>query len=93
MPGLLLVVVVGSVMFGLGTWRARVAPRIGAALLIIGGPASLLPISDIATLGGGLIVVYLAWVILGYARWSERPTPAPTEPPSGAHIRTDRQPA
>jgi hypothetical protein len=68
-PGLLLVVL-GSPIFGLGTWRAGVAPRIGALLLVVGGPA-LLVISEIATLGGGLVLVYLAWVVLGHALWSE----------------------
>jgi hypothetical protein len=72
LPGLLLVVL-GSPIFGLGTWRAGVAPRIGAGLLIIGGPAMLV-ISDVATLGGGLILLYLAWVVLGYALWSATPT-------------------
>ena len=43
-------VVLGSPIFGLGTWRAGVAPRIGALLLVVGGPA-LLVISEIATLG------------------------------------------
>jgi hypothetical protein len=69
-PGLLLVVL-GSPIFGLGTWRAGVAPRIGALLLVVGGPA-LLVISEAATLGGGLVLVYLAWAILGHALRSER---------------------
>jgi hypothetical protein len=67
-PGLLLLVV-GSPIFGVGTWRAAVAPRLGAILLVVGGPATLV-ISDIATLGGGLVLVYLAWVVLGYSLWS-----------------------
>jgi hypothetical protein len=71
-PGLLLVVV-GAPVFGLGTWRAGVAPRSGALLLVVGGPAIFM-LSEIATLGGGLALVYLAWVVLGYALWSERVT-------------------
>jgi hypothetical protein len=67
-PGLLLLAV-GSPVFGVGTWGAGVAPRLGALLLVVGGPATLV-ISDIATLGGGLVLVYLAWVVLGYALWS-----------------------
>ncbi len=35
-PGLLLLTF-GATLFGLGTWRAGVAPRAGAALLIVGG--------------------------------------------------------
>ena len=68
-PGLLLLVL-GSSIFGLGTWRARVAPRAGALLLVVGGPGVLV-ISEIATLGGGLVLLYLAWVVLGHALWSE----------------------
>lgn len=59
LPGLLLLVV-GSPLFGLGTWRARVASRTGACLLIVGGPAILL-INQVATLGGSLVLIYLAW--------------------------------
>jgi hypothetical protein len=69
-PGLLLAAV-GSALFGLGTWRAREAPRAGALLLMVGGPGVLV-ISEIATLGGGLVLVYLAWVLLGRAMWSRR---------------------
>ena len=72
-PGLLLVVL-GSPLFGLGTWRAGVAPRLGAALLIVGGPA-LFVISEIATLGGSLILFYLAWVVLGHSLWTTTTKP------------------
>jgi hypothetical protein len=68
LPGILLLAV-GSPVFGVGTWRAGVAPRAGALLLVVGGPATLV-ISDFATLGGGLVLLYLAWVVLGYALWS-----------------------
>ena len=78
LPGLLLLVV-GSTLFGLGTWRAGVAPRIGTLLLIIGGPAVLL-ISEVATLGGGLVLLYLAWVILGHSLWSATTKPAHAVP-------------
>ncbi|HTE68325.1 MAG TPA: hypothetical protein VK942_06135 [Actinomycetes bacterium] len=88
-PGLLLVVF-GSPLFGLGTWRAGVAPRIGAGLLIVGGPALFL-ISEIATLGGSLVLVYLAWVVLGHSLWSATPTPAHTVAPSSAPSRPDRR--
>jgi hypothetical protein len=72
-PGLLLLVV-GSIPFGLGTWRAGVASRAVAVLLIAGGPA-LFVLSEIATLGGGLAVLYLAWMMLGHGLWSERLAP------------------
>lgn len=72
-PGLVLVVL-GSPIFGVGTWRAGVAPRIGAALLTVGGPA-LFVISEVATLGGSLILVYLAWVVLGHSLWARTTKP------------------
>lgn len=71
-PGLLLLAL-GSPIFGLGTWRAGLAPRTGALLLVVGGPAVLV-ISEVATLGGGLVLFYLAWVVLGHALWSETVT-------------------
>jgi len=89
-PGLLLVVV-GSPLFGVGTWRAGVAPRIGAGLLIVGGPA-LFVISEIATLGGSLVLVYLAWVVLGHSLWTTTTsTPAHTVASSSAPSRPDRR--
>ena len=69
----MLLLVVGSPLFGLGTWRARVASRTGACLLIVGGLAVPL-INQVATLGGSLVLIYLAWVILGHSLWSATPT-------------------
>jgi hypothetical protein len=70
LPGLFLLTF-GATLFGLGTWRAGVAPRAGALLLVVGGFPGTFLISEIATLGGGLALLYLAWVILGQALWSE----------------------
>jgi hypothetical protein len=69
-PGLLLVTF-GATLFGLGTWRAGLAPRTGALLLVAGGFPGTFLISEIATLGGGLVLVYLGWAVLGHALWSE----------------------
>jgi hypothetical protein len=91
LPGLLLLVI-GSPLLGLGTWRAGVAPRIGACLLIVGGPAAFL-INEIATLGGSLVLIYLAWVALGHSLWSATPTPAHTLASSTAPSGADRRPA
>jgi hypothetical protein len=88
----LLLLVAGSPLFGLGTWRAGVAPRLGAALLIVGGPAMLL-ISEVATLGGGLVLIYLAWVVLGHSLWSATPTPAHTITAPSTPNPADRRPA
>ncbi|HEU4426515.1 MAG TPA: hypothetical protein VFR67_28590 [Pilimelia sp.] len=91
LPGLLLLVV-GSPLFGLGTWRAGVAPRTGACLLIVGGPAAFV-INEIATLGGSLALIYLAWVILGHSLWSATPTPAHTTASSTPPSKADQRPA
>jgi hypothetical protein len=69
-PGLLLLVF-GSSIFGLGTWRAGVPSRVGALLLVVGGFPGTVLISEIATLGGGLVLVYLAWAVLGHALRSD----------------------
>jgi hypothetical protein len=69
-PGLLLVTL-GATLFGLGTLRAGVAPRIGALLLVVGGFPGTFLMSEIATLGGGLVLFYLGWVVLGHALWSK----------------------
>jgi hypothetical protein len=69
-PGLLLFMF-GSSIFGLGTWRAGVAPRTGALLLVVGGFPGTFLISEIATLGGGLVLLYLAWAVLGHALRSD----------------------
>jgi hypothetical protein len=77
-PGLLLLTF-GATLFGLGTWRAGVAPRTGAWLLIVGGFPGTFVISELATLGGGLVLLYLAWLVLGHSLRS-----ATTMPPYGA---------
>jgi len=74
-PGLVLLTF-GATLFGLGTWRADVAPRAGAALLIVGGFPGTFLISELATLGGGLVLLYLAWLVLGHSLWTATATPA-----------------
>jgi hypothetical protein len=74
-PGLLLLTF-GATLFGLGTWRAGVAPRTGATLLIVGGFPGTFLISELATLGGGLVLLYLAWLVLGHSLRSQPATPA-----------------
>jgi hypothetical protein len=72
-----LLMVVGWTLFGIGTLRAEVAPRLGAWLLIVGG----LGFYVITNLLGqhnsmGWMLVALAWTFLGYALWSARDVPA-----------------
>ena len=62
---------VGFALFGVGTLRAKVAPRLGAWLLAVGAfPGILLMTFVLGNLGVGLVVVNLAWIVLGYALWS-----------------------
>jgi hypothetical protein len=63
---------VGFVLFGIATFRARVLPR-WAGLLLVAYPLLLiagLPVE------GPLILVGLLWLTLGYALWTRRDTPA-----------------
>ena len=69
-----LLVVVGWVLFGVATLRARVYPRLAAALLIVGAVASLVPIP----LSGVVLSVAVAWLGLmlftGRGMLSEQPS-------------------
>lgn len=70
-----LLAVVGWVLFGVATLRARVYPRLAAALLIVGAVASLVPIP----LSGVVLSVAVAW--LGLMLFTGRGMPS--EQPSG----------
>ena len=69
-----LLVVVGWVLFGVATLRARVYPRLAAALLIVGAVASLVPVP----LSGVVLSVAVAWLGLmlftGRGMPSEQPS-------------------
>jgi hypothetical protein len=56
--------VVGLVLFGIATWRARVLPRRAAALLVIG---IVLALTVKSSVPGVMVVFGLAWVWLGAA--------------------------
>src|SRR5215210_3951736 len=59
--------------FGIGTLRARMVPRPGAWLLTIGGfPGIILMTILSGHLSGGLVLLDLAWIALGYALWTQR---------------------
>lgn len=76
LPGFFLMMF-GMTMFGIGTLRAGVAPRSGAWLLIVGGfPGIILMTILFGHLSAGLLLLYIGWVVLGYALWSERGAPA-----------------
>jgi hypothetical protein len=67
-----LLMVVGWTLFGIGTLRAKVAPRLGAWLLIVGG-LGFYVITDLLGQHNsmGWMLVALAWIVLGYALFSE----------------------
>jgi hypothetical protein len=69
---------IGWMLFGIGTLRARVAPRLGAWLLILSEFSADFVITILLgqhnTMGG--VVLALAWIVLGYALWSARDMPA-----------------
>jgi hypothetical protein len=69
---------VGWTLFGIGTLRAKVAPRLGAWLLIVGGFPGFFVITGLLGQHNsmGWLLVDLAWVVLGYALWSARDMPA-----------------
>jgi hypothetical protein len=68
----LLGLLVGFVLFGIATFRARVLPRWSGVLLVA---YPLLLIAGLPV-DGPLILVGLLWLALGYALWTRRDTPA-----------------
>ena len=74
---MLLLVGVGFPLFGIGTLRAKAASRPGAWLLIVGGlPGMILLNILLGQLTLALLPINLAWVVLGYALFSEKAVPA-----------------
>ena len=79
-PGILLLMF-GSLLFGIGTLRAGMVPRLGAWLLTLGGfPGIVLMTVLVGHLSGGLLLLDFAWVVLGYALWTQRVAPAVNSP-------------
>ena len=69
LPGVLLYMI-GITLFGIGTLRAQTAPRLGAWLLILGGFPGLLVLTVIlGHFSGGILLLDIAWIVLGYALW------------------------
>lgn len=70
-PGFLLSMV-GYPLFGIGTLKAKVAPRLGGWLLALGAFPGIILMSILTGhLSGGLLLLDLAWVVMGYALYSE----------------------
>ena len=67
---------VGFVLFGIATFRARVLPR-WSGLLLVAYPLVLIAGVPVE---GPLILVGLLWLALGYALWTRRDMPAGQAP-------------
>ncbi len=71
---------VGTVLFGIGTLRARALPRLGALLLLVWLPLGfvvsallqLVGVSEGLASSGMTGLLGAGWVVLGYALWSQR---------------------
>jgi hypothetical protein len=70
LPGIVLYMI-GISLFGIGTLRANEAPRLGAWLLVLGGfPGIPLLTYLVGHFSGGLLLLDIAWIALGYGLWS-----------------------
>lgn len=68
---------VGFPLFGIGALKAKVASRLGAWLLVVGGLPGMIVLSiALGQLTLALLPINLAWIILGHALFSEKVTPA-----------------
>lgn len=66
----------GFPLFGIGTLRAKTAPRAGAWLLVAGGlPGMVLLVIALGQLTLALLPINVAWVILGHALFAEASAP------------------
>ena len=72
-----LAILLGSILLGATTIRARVLPRWSGLLLIIGFPLTV-PL-DVITGGGGGLALAVVWGMVGYVVWSRS---AASEQPS-----------
>jgi hypothetical protein len=69
-----LAALVGLVLLGATTLRARVLPWWCGVLLIVGLPLSV--VLDVTARGSGGILLGMVWALVGYALWSARDMPA-----------------
>jgi hypothetical protein len=80
LPGILLYTI-GATLFGIGTLRTQIAPRVGAWLLIVGGfPGVFVLAFALGHFSGGFLLLDIAWVVLGAALWSAGSQQAGVQP-------------
>ncbi|MDP9425454.1 MAG: hypothetical protein M3P37_05310 [Actinomycetota bacterium] len=65
--------VLGWMLFGAATWRARVYPRAAALLLVFGSPLALGTLMVVGFPTGVFFSAAVAW--MGYTLWSEKGAP------------------
>jgi hypothetical protein len=62
---------IGISLFGIGTLQTNEVPRLGAWLLVLGGfPGIPLLAYLVGRFSGGILLLDVAWIVLGYALWS-----------------------
>lgn len=64
---------IGLPLFGIGTLRAKVAPRLGAWLLTVCGFPGIFAMTFLlGHFSGGFLLLNLAWGVLGHALWASQ---------------------
>ena len=77
----IVLVMFGSLLFGIATLRLGMISRLGGWLLTIGGfPGIVVMTVLLGHLSGGLVLLDFAWVVLGHALWTRRNGPAEHSP-------------
>ncbi|MGH3087848.1 MAG: hypothetical protein ACRDSJ_11095, partial [Rubrobacteraceae bacterium] len=74
---MLILVGVGFPLFGIGTLKAKAAPKLGAWLLVVGGLPGMIALDIVlGQLSLALLPINIAWIVLGFSLFSERVAPA-----------------
>lgn len=66
-----LLLIVGYILYGVATLRARVLPAWHGVAFIVVGPVTMFILGDYSAIGFGAV-----WMTLGYALWLRRDVPA-----------------
>jgi hypothetical protein len=77
-PGIL-ISVLGIFVFGIGTLKADVAPRVAAWLLILGAIPGMLVLGTLVGHNSGrFLLIDVAWILIGFKLWSASNIPVAT---------------